>query len=247
VPDVDNVTVAELLDAWERGGAASPGEQALLLLTVAHPQLPAESLAGWTIGRRDMALLALRERMFGPRLAAAAACLRCGEALETEFAPADIVVGQELEPPPTLSLEEGGYKVIYRLPTTGDMAALAREAAASEAERWLLSRCVLDARRPEAPCSVADLPDKVLEAVADGMAKADPQAEVELAFTCPACGHRWTALFDIVSFLWRELDAWAGRTLREVAALASAFGWSERDVLALTPWRRRHYLELAGA
>ena len=36
---------------------------------------------------------------------------------------------------------------------------------------------------------------------------------------CPACGHGWQARFDVVSFLWSEIDAWAGRMLRDVHTL----------------------------
>ena len=90
------------------------------------------------------------------------------------------------------------------------------------------------------------MPEGVLEAMTDAMAAADPQAAVDMALTCPECAHQWRARFDIASFLWREVDAWARQTLVEVARLASAFGWSEGDILALTPWRRRRYLELIG-
>jgi len=85
-----------------------------------------------------------------------------------------------------------------------------------------------------------------LQAVADRMAAADPQGDVELALTCPACGHAWPAAFDIASFFWTEVDAWARVLLHEIHALASAYGWREVDILALTPWRRRAYLELIG-
>jgi hypothetical protein len=236
---------AELLGVWERGGPASHGERALLLLSVAQPQAVADAGAGWTVGQRDRALFALREELFGARLTALATCPRCGEPLEMEFQTADVVVDEALQAPPPLSLEQSGYRVTYRPPTAEDLAVMAQEFNGDEAQRWLLGRCVLDARRDQDACSVAELPASVLRAVADGMAAADPQADVELALTCPACSHQWQAPFDIVSFLWRELDAWARRTLAEVATLASALGWSEQDILALTPWRRRHYLELA--
>ena len=37
------------------------------------------------------------------------------------------------------------------------------------------------------------------------------------------------------------------RILREVHTLAAAYGWSEAEILALSPARRRVYLELAAA
>jgi hypothetical protein len=54
-------------------------------------------------------------------------------------------------------------------------------------------------------------------------------------------------VFDVADYLWQELHAWAKDVLRSVHALAVAYGWREADVLALSPTRRRIYLELARA
>ena len=64
--------------------------------------------------------------------------------------------------------------------------------------------------------------------------------------TCLGCGHPWQPLFDIATLLWTELTNLARSLIEEVDALASAYGWSERDILALGGRRRRAYLELAG-
>ncbi len=53
--------------------------------------------------------------------------------------------------------------------------------------------------------------------------------------------------FDILSYLWTEIEDWAQRLLVDVHTLAVSYGWSERDILALSPRRRRMYLELLGA
>jgi hypothetical protein len=78
------------------------------------------------------------------------------------------------------------------------------------------------------------------------VAQADPDADLQLDAPCPACGHHTSAVVDAASFLWAELDAWARGTLVEVHLLASTYGWTEPEVLSLSPRRRRHYLELAG-
>jgi len=64
--------------------------------------------------------------------------------------------------------------------------------------------------------------------------------------TCPSCGYAWPAPFDIASFFWTEVDAWARVLLREIHVLASAYHWCEEDILRLSPWRRRSYLEQIG-
>jgi hypothetical protein len=43
------------------------------------------------------------------------------------------------------------------------------------------------------------------------------------------------------------MDARARALLAEVHSLARAYGWTEPEILALSPQRRAAYLEMAGA
>jgi hypothetical protein len=90
---------------------------------------------------------------------------------------------------------------------------------------------------------VRDLPDDVLAALDAALTTADPQADLELAVECPACGRASTTRFDIASFLWSEVEQFALGMLREIHVVASAYGWSESQIIALGS-RRRLYLEL---
>jgi len=241
------LTAQELLDVWERGLALLPVQRALALLAAACPETPPEALARESVGRRDGRLLSLREWTFGPRLVSLAVCPACGERLETAFDVADIRVEETGEGTEPLSLAADGCELTFRLPNSLDLAALGREEDVDGARRRLLGRCLLSARNPEGKTiTVQDLPPAALQAVAESMAAADPQGDIQLALQCPACGHAWPAAFDIVSFFWTEVDAWARVLLREIHVLASAYGWREADILALSPWRRRSYLELIG-
>lgn len=235
----------ELLALYERWDGSSPARRALALLAAASDR-PPDDLAEWPVGQRDAELLRLRERLFGPRVVSTGACPACGERVELDFELAGVRV--DAEPPPgPLALEVEGYALTARLPTAGDLAEAADAPGVEGARRALLERCVVEAREHGEPRLAAELPEAVVRALGAGLAEADPQAEVRLALTCPACGHGWEALFDISSFLWSEVAAWSERTLREVHVLALAYGWREADVLALSPWRRRRYLEMAEA
>ena len=232
------LSAQELLDAWERGVGESPVRRALVLLAAACPGVAPEDLARESVGRRDARLLTLREWTFGPRLVSVASCPVCAERLETAFDVADIRVGSfEEGPQEPLALTVGGAELTFRLPDSTDLAALSSTASVDGARRRLLDRCLLGT-------GANDLSEEALQAVARRMAEADPQGDVELSLTCPACGHGWLAQFDIASFFWTEIDAWARVLLREIHILASAYGWRESDILALSPWRRRSYLEL---
>jgi hypothetical protein len=91
------------------------------------------------------------------------------------------------------------------------------------------------------------LPEEVVAGIARSMAEADPLADIQLGLTCPACERQWHVVFDILSFLWTEIEVWAWRMLADVHTLARAYGWGEREILSLSPTRRQFYLEMVGA
>ena len=234
------LSAGELLAVWERGQGQPPEYQALLLLAAAS-SASLDALAVLSIGQRDACLLTLREWTFGAWLACVATCACCRERLELEFSAADLRLPGAAEPDDQHRLALDGYEITFRLPDSRDLAAL-RDAASGP--QTLLARCLLDIRRGDQAVALATLPPAVLAEVVAQMGRADPQADVQLDLACPSCGHRWLAPFDIVAFFWREIEVWAGRTLRDVHTLASAYGWHEADILALTPQRRQIYLEL---
>ncbi|MGW8392265.1 T4 family baseplate hub assembly chaperone [Pseudoduganella sp. HUAS MS19] len=236
-----------LMDIWERGRAQGPLPRAALLLAAAYPSTPPGQLAQMPIGQRDALLLALREATFGSRIASVAPCPQCGEQLELAFSHADLPQQRSADDEPH-QLEVDGYALRFRCVNSDDLAALCAGIAGQSAPRLeLLGRCVLEAWQADTQVRVDRLPAHVLDAVEARMAQADAGADLRIAVECPACGHRWQALFDIVSFFWDEIESWACRLLREVHALASAYGWSESEILGLSPFRRRCYLEMVGA
>jgi hypothetical protein len=237
-----SLAAAELLNAWEQGLPWPPFQRALLLLEAALPDVSPDALADLSIGQRDAYLLALRERLFGKELVGVATCPNCGDSLELNFTTADIRV--PMQDDPALLLEAEGYRVHFRLPTSCDLAALASDSGA--AQDRLLARCILEATQDGTFQRPDMLPEEVQRRVIDEMARADAQADIQLDVTCPACGHTWHAAFDVLSFLWAEVHAWALRILREVHLLASAYGWSEADILAMSALRRQWYIQMAG-
>jgi len=239
-------SLAALLDVWEKGLPRPVPEKALLLLSTAFPQQSPDGLAHWSIGQRNAQLLTLREKLFGTRLVGVATCPACGERLEMQFETSDIRTGGAAEPVASRRLEVGGYAVQYRLPTSADLLAIQGHEDPALARQVLLERYLLSAQYDGEEAPAAALPEAVVTAIAEAMERGDPLANIELALSCPACGHRWQALLDLPAYVWSELDAWARRILREVHHLASAYGWSERDILNMRPWRRQVYLEMIG-
>ncbi|MET4726678.1 hypothetical protein ABIE09_000449 [Lysobacter enzymogenes] len=244
-----------LIGAWERLHRFGANERALGLLQAVWPQPDPAQWSRASLGQRDACLFALHEALFGGRLQTTAACPACGERLESQLRVADLCgePPRELpQPPAPQRLEYRDYRIEYRLPDSDDLRHLppARggEDALDAAVAALLRRCVLSAQRRGRELDAdAPLPPALVERLCERMAQDDPLADLQLAVQCPACAHQWSAAFDIGAYLWEELDDWVQDLLSQVHALARHYAWSERDILDLSPVRRRFYLDLVQA
>lgn len=240
------LTAQSLLTIWERGYARPNGWQALQLLSASQPDASLEELAALSIGRRDGRLLSLRERLFGSWLESVVDCPQCAERLQLTMQVSDIWVDAagDAQEDGEITAEISGYQLRFRLPNTADLLALASGVTETDGQRQLLHHCLLEARQEGEPRTAEELPDDVVETIAVRMAAADPLADIRIDVICPVCKHESQVIFDIVSYLWQELNAWAIRTLREVHELAAAYSWRESDILSLSPWRRQLYLQM---
>jgi hypothetical protein len=239
-----SVSAVTWLDAWEAAAALAPGLREAELLRPAC-QSDAEALGRLPIGARDALLLDLRYALFGPRLQCIAACPACGELCEWSCGVDALraeatAIGAETEG----KWHDGGWDVRFRLLNGLDLAAANACADETAAAYLLRERCVIAATHEGVDVAARDFPDAVAEALGAAMAKADPQAASTVALSCPACGEPWEADFDIGAFVWTEFDAWARRALAEVHLLASHYGWSERDILTMSPARRAQYVAM---
>lgn len=237
---------SELLSVWEQGTGLPPVKKALVLLADSCSETSLEELAKLSIGQRDSLLFRLRECTFGPRMVCLATCPVCGERLELTFNVGDILAVPEVGPDENLAAEVSGYELRFRLPNSLDLVAIVGSEDTESACDLLLNRCMLSIRNKGEQITVDRLPTEVVNAVMELMEKADPQADVRLDLSCPACDHRWEAAFDIVQFFWSEIESWARRILFEVHLLARAYGWCEADILAMSPKRRQLYLEMVS-
>lgn len=241
------LSASKLLSVWERASRQPPVERALLLLGAACPEQTAEELSRLSIGQRDSLLIALREGTFGSQFVSRLLCQKCGERLELTFKVSDLRGTQETETAGALALSADGYEVQFRLPNSEDISAVTDAVDDdSDPEQLLLRRCLVRVTKDGTEQRADELPPPVVERVVDRMAEADPQSELQLSLACAACSHKWLVSFDIVSYFWSEVNAWANRMLREVHLLASTYGWREDDILAMSPWRRQSYLEMIG-
>jgi hypothetical protein len=229
-----------LLDLWEAAERLPPVERALALAAAAAPPATEDELEKLTIGQRDARILSLRPS--GGAVEATAACPACGE--QAEFS-VDVEALRARPRAAVEPLEVDGLTIVWRPPSSRDVAAAAATGNRADAEIVLLARCVESARGPDGEVGATEVPPAVRAALSQAMADADPLAEVLVELVCPACERPFAADLDLGAFVWAELNAQAKRLLREVDALARAYGWTEAETLALGEGRRAAYLELA--
>jgi hypothetical protein len=238
---------AKVLDVWERGGAQPPALKALTLLAWEDGESPVEDLARLSVGQRDGRLLRMREHLFGPRVNGLTNCPVCEHRVEVEFTVQDVLVPNAVEDASPMVFEDHTCEVRFRQPNCEDLLQLQNSDAIDQAKAKIFEACVFEARMHREPISASELPPGVRDQVIKMMADADPQADIELSVSCPNCGHGWVVPFDILAFLWDELHAWALSMVRAIHALASAYGWSEAQILSLSQTRRDLYLRMVSA
>ncbi len=247
---MNTLTAQAVLQTWELAQGAHPLQRSLALLGAAWPDTDAARWAELPLGARDACLFTLHDALFGTRFDTVVACPACGETLELDFAASELRSAAG-DPPPAgpLSLSADGYELDYRLPCSDDLLDIAAAPATTQeaAAARLLARCVLAVRLADAPCTLDDLPAPVVRRLQDEMAARDRGADLRVALACPACAQAFDRRFDIGAYLWDEVDDWAQRTLAEVHALASVYGWSEPQILALSAARRQFYIGMVQA
>jgi hypothetical protein len=229
------LSASALLALWEENCTQPPLRQGLALLTAACPEERQETLLALPMGVFNAHLLTLHAWTFGPSLTAVTTCAGCGGVVEATLSAADLCASKS-EPPPWLEVASEAGVVRFRLPTPADLLAAGEAATFDGAAQLLMARCL------ETPSQL--LPPTIAAAVTAAMEEADPLAVIELSSACPHCGSPWSAFLDVASYLWREVQTWAQRTLYEIHLLARAYGWHEADILALTPMRRQTYLQM---
>jgi len=236
------LTQADCLVLWESGQGLHPIDQGLLAVNAVFPETRDDSVADWPLGRRNRALVQLYCANFGSKLRGWTSCRQCGEKLE--FAADGKTMAQAASGDSTAVVSEAGRS--FRLPTSRDLAQIASAGKVSAAVPLLLNLCLVSQPSGE-PAPSIELSEEELERIGDRLAQADPLAEILLDFECPACKEHFTEALDLASFIWSELENRARRLLSDVHTLASAYGWSETEILSLSPQRRNFYLKQVQA
>lgn len=192
-----------------------------------------------TVSERDRLLAAVYRATFGPRIEGTLRCAACAAAFDLDF-DLDTLVAQTLDAPEATGFEarEGLYSLPdgrrFRLPTGDDECAVLTLPPA-EAARALLRRCCVEGE-------VEDEEPALLEA----LQRVGPVLDLELAASCPECGHSQALHFDMQGYLLGALAREAESLVYEVHRLALAYGWSLGEILSLSRRRRQAHAALVA-
>jgi len=235
----------DILATWEVAEGQHALDRALTLLASADPAGSRAGLADLSLAERDGRLWDLRESLFGSQIEAQVRCPHCAHALTFACGVDDLRSPVPAAERPWVALDHRGRTLHFRLPSSRDLAAVADVSDPENARRQLAIRCLVE------PAGIDEnhLGDFFsAERLADlgrQMTTLHPQAETRVHFTCPECSKTWSDVVDVADFLWAEFSAQARQLLLEVDALARVYGWTETEVLSLSPARRAAYLKLA--
>jgi len=235
-PTVRAQTILDLADAAQ---GESPLGRALRVATAAGAD--AAHLRDAPLGRLHAVTLGFHAALAGPRLEAVATCPACASLVEFQL---DGDALRELDREAAtgelaMGTDAGEWRVRWRVPTAGEVADVAGRADAASVLLELC--CEVTGPRDE---GAGNAPIELVERIEAALADADPLAEITVGLGCPECAAVFDADVDPIAFVWREVQARARGLLREVDALARAYGWTEADVLALSEQRRAAYLEI---
>ncbi len=238
-----NISAQRVLNTWERGALLSAEAKSQALLSLISPDLSTQALTDLVLGERNKNLLELRQQLFGSKLQAYIECGECGEALDLEFSIDDFGFSSIDHIPEMHSVSIENMCADIRLPNGHDLTALTQVKNVEDGRQLLFSRCVLKLLRNGVPMTLDELNDVEMNQLEEAIAALDPRMEILFDLSCPECSHSWQSPLDIGAFLWREFDVYALQLLENIHLLASTYGWSETDILAMSHVRRNHYVE----
>lgn len=227
---------AEDLDL-EFGDTDRPGLVTALLARCAEPRDP-QFWWAQPVGARIAALLQLLALTDGcESLSLRSRCTEpgCGEVFELEL-PLAALVNETPDAAPLQIALGGGRAVTMRRPTGQDLRdwrALAPTSRENALSVMLDTLCLEGRVTPH---------DEA--ALAAAIATHDSLVAFAVACRCPACGTAHEVPVDLEGVVLARLSARQRMLLREVHQLASRYGWTESDVLAIPPTRRARYLAL---
>ena len=195
----------------------------------------------WTVSRRLQGLLAVTIATRGESWTPTISCESCGAPMDLPLRLGAFLRDQD---PPTIGCVLDGERVEVVVPTGADQWAWLEAGADDPAV--MLARLLpggMPGGKPGGKPEGASIADERLAAIEAALAEADPLTVLEIETRCPHCDAENRLELDLEATCLALLAGEQPRLLDEIHALARAYHWSEAEIFAVPPARRRLYLD----
>jgi hypothetical protein len=227
------IAAATLVASWDMSARASAHSRLATLLAATG----VAGLADDTLGMRNRRLLALRQMLTSAPMEAHLVCMDCEADNEFPVPIADILAAPDPAGEAVIELRLGEGRWRFRLPCMGDLDAARR--GGQPLRTALLDLCRFEGDAP--------FPEALVEELGKRWEALDPAADVGVEISCVGCGKTIHATVDVADFVARDIDRLTEALLRDIDAIATAYGWSEQVIAALPASRRRRYVAMIAA
>jgi len=204
--------------------------------------------AAWSLplGRRIVRLLQIVELSTGSdALPLTLRCLNgsCGQPFEIALGFAPLLASAPATEPGAdmIPFPLGNTTTVaLRLPTGRDQSTWQKQTYATVREA---TAAIVHSLLTNPPTELIIAPE-YLDPIAAAMEEADPLVAFYVVTQCPNCSSSVDVPIDLEQVSLQKLAGLRRILLREIHALATRYGWSEDEILALSSVRRAEYLRL---
>jgi len=185
------------------------------------------------VGDIDLLVVWQRREHLGDTMVAEGRCANCHEPVDVRFSLAAYAAHHRPRPSRRAEPIGDGWFALrsgtatFRLPTARDVLSVD---GVVDARAALLTRCV---REP--------VPAVTARAVESAMARLAPTLRTAVSGVCPECGAGFDLEVDARELCMTELRRDAVTVYDDVNLIATAYNWSQDDILDLPSTRRRRY------
>ncbi len=201
---------------------------------------------------RDLLILHLRMLTFGTELWGITHCpdKNCQNKLDFTFDLGILTIPEanktNHEYASSITDKSGDISFKFREPNGFDQAAISGLMATNPHTAWLglLSLCITqwDNKSKISAKDLDKVPTTVLNQVDSIIADNMSTLDWDISFTCAHCNQEFTKTLDIQAYFFEELNFTSANFQQEVHYLAFFYHWSEKDILNLTRWKRKLYI-----
>lgn len=196
-----------------------------------------EAVRGLSVGDRQFLMRELAAQIDADPIWVHLNCGSCDGKMDVCFRYADLPVKNATAEFPEFTLRLGKKSLRVRVPNGADQEAIAALPHSEPALAFLLQRIALPTGKNSVDFSWDATAAQAVEAAVEAAA---PELGTTLVAPCPHCAAENQVAVDLYAFIGRAGREW----LMEIHQIASAYHWTEEQILALPPPRRKYYLAL---